>query len=31
VPLSSAGEQSDTPTSKSVLVSFELARQMQAA
>lgn len=31
VPLSSAGEQSDTPTSKSVLVSFRLSRQLQAA
>ena len=31
VPLSSAGEQSDTPTSKSVLVSFRVAEQAQAA
>jgi formate dehydrogenase major subunit len=31
VPLSTAGEQSDTPTSKSVLVSFRLAEQAQAA
>jgi formate dehydrogenase major subunit len=30
VPLSSAGEQSDTPTSKSVLVSFRLAAQAAA-
>ena len=30
VPLSSAGEESDTPTSKSVLVSFR-ARQSAAA
>ena len=31
VPLSSAGEQSDTPTSKSVLVSFRLADEAKAA
>jgi anaerobic selenocysteine-containing dehydrogenase len=31
VPASSAGEQSDTPTSKSVLVAFERAQQLQAA
>jgi anaerobic selenocysteine-containing dehydrogenase len=31
VPLSSAGEQSDTPTSKSVLVAFRLAEQREAA
>jgi formate dehydrogenase major subunit len=31
VPLSSAGEQSDTPTSKSILVSFRPAEQARAA
>lgn len=31
VPLSSAGEESDTPTSKSVLVSFRRREQQQAA
>ncbi len=31
VPLSSAGDQSDTPTSKSVLVSFRRREQQQAA
>lgn len=31
VPLSSAGEESDTPTSKSVLVSFRRPEQQQAA
>ena len=31
VPLSTAGEQSDTPTSKSVLVSFHRAEQRKAA
>lgn len=31
VPMSTAGEHSDTPTSKSVLVSFRLARQLQSA
>jgi formate dehydrogenase major subunit len=31
VPLSSAGEQSDTPTSKSILVSFRLAEATKAA
>jgi molybdopterin-dependent oxidoreductase alpha subunit len=31
VPLSSAGEKSDTPTSKSVLVSFRLSERSEAA
>ena len=31
VPLSTAGELSDTPTSKSVLVSFRLSGKAQAA
>lgn len=31
VPLSTAGEQSDTPTSKSVLVSLRLPRELKAA
>jgi formate dehydrogenase major subunit len=31
VPLSSAGEESDTPTSKSVLISFRRLQQAQAA
>lgn len=31
VPLSSAGEESDTPTSKSVLVSFRRPEEQQAA
>jgi anaerobic selenocysteine-containing dehydrogenase len=31
VPLSTAGEQSDTPTSKSVLVSFQRTEQQKAA
>lgn len=31
VPYSTAGEHSDTPTSKSVLVSFRPAKQLQAA
>ena len=31
VPRSTAGDKSDTPTSKSVLVSFRLATQIQAA